>query len=203
MQHHGPRRSANNLRPSNARRTILGVAGSLAFPNLLRAQSAASIRIGEINSYTAQPAFTLLYRSGMELGVDEINAAGGVLGRKLELLTRDDAGKPQDAIRLAVELLGDRKADLLAGGYLSNIGLALAHYALQNKRLFIAGETLSDALVWEKGSRYTYRLRPSTYMQAATLVPNAAKLPAKCWATVAPNYECSSSAWCWPPWQPD
>ena len=188
--------------PSLRRRALVGAAASLALPGLLRAQGSAPkssdrIRIGEINSYSAQPAFTLPYRNGMEFGVDEINAAGGVLGRKLELLTRDDAGKPQDAIRLASELLGDQKVDLLAGGYLSNVGLALADYALQNKRLFIASEPLTDALVWEKGNRYTYRLRPSTYMQAAMLVPDAAKLPAKRWATVAPNYEYGQSAVRW------
>ncbi len=179
------------------RRTLLGAGTSLALPSLLRAQGSAPIRIGEINSYSAQPAFTLPYRNAMELAVDEINAGGGVLGRKLDLLVRDDTGKPQDAIRLAGELVGDQKVDLLAGGYLSNVGLALADYALQNKRLFIAGEPLSDALVWEKGNRYTYRLRPSTYMQAAMLVADAAKIPAKRWATVAPNYEYGQSAVKW------
>lgn len=187
--------------PPSRRRALVGAAASLALPGVLRAQSSAPIRIGEINSYSAQPAFTLPYRNGMEFAADEINnevnAGGGVLGRKLELLTRDDAGKPQDAIRLAGELLGDQKVDLLAGGYLSNVGLALADYALQNRRVFVASEPLTDALVWEKGNRYTYRLRPSTYMQAAMLVPDAAKLPAKRWATVAPNYEYGQSAVRW------
>jgi len=59
-----------------------------------RAQSSSPVRIGEINSYSAQPAFTLPYRNGMEFAANELNAAGGVLGRKLELLTRDDAGEP-------------------------------------------------------------------------------------------------------------
>jgi len=181
------------------RRALLGAiaATPLAMPALVRAQGSAPIRVGEINSYSAQPAFTLPYRNGLELAVDEVNARGGALGRKLEVLVRDDAGKPQDAIRLAGELVGDQKVDLLAGGFLSNVGLALADYAVQNKRLFIAGEPLSDALVWEKGNRYTYRLRPSTYMQAAMLVPDAAKLPAKRWATVAPNYEYGQSAVKW------
>ena len=179
------------------RRTLLGAAAALASSRLLRAQGPAPIRIGEINSYSAQPAFTLPYRNGMELALDEVNASGGALGRTLELLVRDDTGKPQDAIRLAGELVGDQKVDLLAGGYLSNVGLALADYALQNKRLFVAGEPLSDALVWEKGNRYTYRLRPSTYMQAAMLVVDAARLPAKRWATVAPNYEYGQSAVKW------
>jgi len=179
------------------RRALLGTAAALSMPALVRAQGSAPIRIGEINSYSAQPAFTLPYRSGMELGIDEVNASGGALGRRLELLIRDDAGKPQDAIRLAGELVGDQKVDLLAGGFLSNVGLALADYALRNKHLFVAGEPLSDALVWERGNRYTYRLRPSTYMQAAMLVTDAAKLPAKRWATVAPNYEYGQSAVKW------
>ena len=179
------------------RRTLLGSAALLAAPAVVRAQSSAPIRIGEINSYTAQPAFTLPYRNGWELALGEINEKGGVLGRKLETLSRDDAGTPQNAIRLAGELAGDAKVDLLAGGYLSNVGLALADYALQNKTLYVASEPLSDALVWQNGNRYTYRLRPSTFMQAAMLVQEAAKLPAKRWAAIAPNYEYGQSAVKW------
>jgi branched-chain amino acid transport system substrate-binding protein len=180
------------------RRTLLASgAGLLAAPAIVRAQGDVPIWIGEINSYTAIPAFTLPYRNGWQLAIEQVNAAGGVLGRKLEVISRDDAGKPPDAIRLAGELLNDQKVDLLAGAYLSNIGLALSDYALQNKRLFVAGEPLTDALVWEKGNRYTYRLRPSTYMQASMLVDDAAKLKAKRWVTVAPSYEYGQSAVKW------
>ena len=77
------------------RRLVLTAAGTLAAPGLIRAQStSAPLQIGEINSYTAQPAFTLPYKNGWQLALDEINAAGGVLGRKLEVVSRDDAGKP-------------------------------------------------------------------------------------------------------------
>jgi len=178
------------------RRLLLAGPALLAAPALGRAQGAA-IRIGEVNSYTAAPAFTLPYRNGMMLAVEQVNAAGGVVGRKLDLLIRDDAGKPADAVRLAGELVADQKVDLLAGGYLSNVGLALSDYARQTRRLFVAGEPLTDALVWEAGHRYCYRLRPSTYMQAAMLVEEAAKLPARRWATVAPNYEYGTSAVKW------
>jgi branched-chain amino acid transport system substrate-binding protein len=186
-----------------SRRTVLaGTAIALARPALVRAQGIAQggnspIRIGEINSYTAIPAFTLPYRNGWQLAVEQLNAAGGVLGRPVEVISRDDAGKPQEAIRLAGELLGEQKVDLLAGGYLSNVGLAISDYALAQKRLFVASEPLTDALVWSAGNRYTFRLRPSTYMQAAMLVEEAQKLPAKTWATVAPNYEYGQSAVKW------
>ena len=178
------------------RRTMLASSAVLAAPAVLRAQTGA-LRVGEINSYSAIPSFTLPYRNGWQLAVDEVNAAGGVLGRKLEMISRDDAGKPQDAIRLASELLDEQKVDFLSGGFLSNVGLALSDFAAQRKRLYVASEPLTDALVWEKGNRYCFRLRPSTYMQAAMLAEEAAKLPAKRWVTVAPNYEYGTSAVKW------
>src|SRR5690348_11043987 len=161
----------------------------------LPAQAQKPILIGEISSYSTVPAFTLPYRNGWELAVEEINAAGGLLdGRKLEVISRDDGGKPDNATRHATELLSSQKVDLLAGTFLSNVGLAVSDIAVRNKMLFVAAEPLTDAMVWEKGNRYTFRLRPSTYMQAAMLVEEAAKLPAKRWATVAPNYEYGQSA---------
>jgi branched-chain amino acid transport system substrate-binding protein len=172
-------------------RRWLCAAAALALP----AHAEKPILIGEISSYSTVPAFTLPYRNGWELAVEEVNAAGGLLGgRKLEVISRDDGGKPDNATRHASELLSSQKVDLLAGTFLSNVGLAVSDIALRNKALFVAAEPLTDAMVWEKGNRYTFRLRPSTYMQAAMLVEEAAKLPAKRWATLAPNYEYGQSA---------
>ena len=179
------------------RRQILAGAGAaLAAPAIGRAQTGA-IRIGEINSYTAQPAFLQPYRFGWAMAVEQVNAAGGVNGRSLETLHRDDGGKPEDAVRLAGELVNAEKVALLSGGFLSNVGLAISDYANQNRMLYVASEPLTDALVWSRGNRYTFRLRASTYMQSAMLVKEAAKLPAKRWATVAPNYEYGQSAVRW------
>ena len=49
-----------------------------------------TIKIGELNSYKSQPAFLDPYKKGWELAVEEINAKGGVLGKKLEVISRDD-----------------------------------------------------------------------------------------------------------------
>ncbi|WP_293811421.1 ABC transporter substrate-binding protein [uncultured Bosea sp.] len=183
------------------RRSFLATASAgvvaVTAPSLVRAQGSGPIKIGEINSYTAQPAFLKPYRQGWELAQERANAAGGALGRKFETLFRDDAGKPEDAVRHAGDLINAEKVDLLSGGFLSNVGLAIGDFALQNKRLYIASEPLTDALVWAKGNPYTFRLRCSTYMQAAMLVEEAAKLPAKKWAVVAPNYEYGQSAVKW------
>ena len=112
------------------------------------------IRIGEINSYSTVPAFTIPYRNGWQLAVEEINAAGGLIGgRKIEVISRDDAGKPDDAIRHASELLTNQSVEILTGTFLSNVGLAVSDFAARNKILFVAAEPLSDAIVWEKGNR--------------------------------------------------
>ncbi|AVP56618.1 ABC transporter substrate-binding protein [Pulveribacter suum] len=153
-----------------------------------------SYKIGEINSYKAQPAFLEPYKKGMELAVEQVNAAGGVAGRTLQLVTRDDNGNPADAVRAAEELHAREKIDVLMGSFLSHVGLALTDYAQQKKRFFLAAEPLTDKIVWGEGNRYTFRLRPSTYMQVAMLVPEAARLNKKRWAIVYPNYEYGQSA---------
>jgi branched-chain amino acid transport system substrate-binding protein len=152
------------------------------------------IKIGEINSYKAQPAFLEPYRHGMELALDEINALGGVNGKKLQLITRDDNASPADALREAQELVSREGVDVLAGSYLSNVGLALTDFSKQKKVFFLAGEPLSDKIVWQNASKYTFRLRASTFMQASMLAPEAIKLKKKRWALVYPNYEYGQSA---------
>ena len=175
------------------RRQLALAAAALALtPAAAMAQG--TIKIGEVNSYKAQPAFLEPYKKGMELAVDEVNAAGGVNGRKIELITRDDNASPGDAVRAAEELVSREKVDVLAGAFLSNVGLALTDFAKQKKFFYLAGEPLTDKMIWGSGNKYTFRLRPGTYMQAAMLVPEAVKLKKKRWALVYPNYEYGQSS---------
>jgi len=169
--------------------TILGLMTSLA-----TAHAQGVIKIGEINSYKAHPAFLEPYKKGMELAVEEINAAGGINGKKVQLIIRDDNANPGDAVRAAEELLSRENVDVLTGSFLSHIGLALGDFAKQKKIFFLASEPLTDKIVWQNGNRYTFRLRASSYMQVAMLVPEAAAMKKKRWAVVYPNYEYGQSA---------
>ena len=117
-----------------------------------------------------------------------------MLGRKIEIVSRDDNGNPADAVRAAEELLSRENVSFLIGTFPSNVGLAVADFAKQRKTLFIAAEPLTDKIVWDAGNEYTFRLRTSTYMQTAMLIPDAAKLAKKRWAIVYPNYEYGQSA---------
>jgi len=166
----------------------------LAMTSAVHAQSADEIRIGEINSYKIFPAFLEPYKNGMELAAEQANQDGGINGHKLRIIIRDDAGNQGNAIKEAQALISRDKVHALTGGFLSNIGLALADFAAHRKVFYLASEPLTDKLVWADGNDYTYRLRASTYMQVAMLVPEAAKLNKKRWAIVYPNYEYGQSA---------
>ena len=172
------------------RKTFLtGLMGAVALSGIaLTAQAQDPIKIGEINHYKRLAAFAGPYKNGIELALEEVNAAGGVLGRPLEFIFRDDQGKPGEAIKIAEELMTREGTVMLTGTILSNVGLAISSLAAEKKYVYLASEPLADALVWGKGNDYTFRLRASTYMQAAMLAEQAAKTDAKTFATIAPNY---------------
>src|SRR5690554_4838423 len=173
----------------------LGVGAGLLTGSAGTVAAQDPIRIGEFNSYTGFAAFTLPYRDGWTLALEEINDAGGVLGRPLEVISRDDGASPADAVTVANELVAREGVDILFGTFLSNVGVAVSDFAKQRKVLFLAAEPLTDTLAWSLGNRYTFRLRPGTYVQAAMLAEEAAKIEdAVRWVTIAPNYEYGQAA---------
>ena len=147
-----------------------------------------TIKIGEINHYQRMAAFAGPYKQGIELAIEQVNDAGGVLNKPLEFIFRDDQGKPGEAIKIAEELMTREGTVMLTGTILSHVGLAISSLAAEKGYVYLASEPLADALVWEKGNNYTFRLRASTYMQAAMLAEEAAKADAVKYATIAPNY---------------
>jgi branched-chain amino acid transport system substrate-binding protein len=177
-------------------RVLVGLLVGLPFlfPSAVGAQP--PIKIGEINSYSGIAAgFTLPYRQAVEMAVEEVNAAGGLLGRRVEVLFRDDKGNPAEAVKHAQELVLSEKVNLLAGTFLSNVGLAVSDFARHNRILFVAAEPLTEALTWSKGHRYVFRVRPNTHSQGRMLAERAARLPYTRWAVIGPNYEYGRRAW--------
>jgi branched-chain amino acid transport system substrate-binding protein len=168
------------------------LASAIAFATPAFAQN--TIKIGELNSYKAQPAFLDPYKKGWEMAIEEINAKGGVLGKKLEVISRDDGANPGEAVRAAEELVTREGVVALAGTFLSNVGLAVTNFAGQKKVFFLAAEPLTDKITWQDGNKYTFRLRASTYMQVAMLMPDALAAKKKKWALVYPNFEYGQSA---------
>jgi branched-chain amino acid transport system substrate-binding protein len=176
------------------RRYLTSLAFVLAAGMSVPATAQDTIKIGELNSYKSQPAFLDPYKKGMELALEEINAKGGVKGKKIELIIRDDGGNPGEAVRVAEELVTREGVSIIAGTFLSHIGLAVTNFAGQKKVFFLAAEPLTDKITWQNGNKYTYRLRATTYMQTSMLLPAAIAAKAKRWALVYPNFEYGQSA---------
>jgi branched-chain amino acid transport system substrate-binding protein len=147
------------------------------------------ISIGEINTYKALPAFSASYRRGWVLAQEQINAEGGVLGRKLDVRSRDDKGNPDDAVQAAQLLVDKDGVVALFGGYSSEVALALSRYADASKVLYLAVAPLSQRLTWQEGNRYTFRLRPAAWMQAAAVAPKALGQRKLRWALVYQDTE--------------
>jgi branched-chain amino acid transport system substrate-binding protein len=160
------------------------------------ATAQAPIKLGDINTYSGIGApFTGPYRVGVEMAVEEINARGGALGRKLEVLFRDDKAQPAEAVKHAQELVESDKVVMITGSFLSNVGLAVSDWARQNRTMFLASEALTEALTWSKGHDHAVRLRPNTYEQGRMLAEKAGRMKYVKWATIGPNYEYGKRAW--------
>src|SRR4030081_2325428 len=100
------------------RNRLLGASLGVVFASMAHsAMAQGEIKIGEINSYSLLPAFTDPYRKGWQLAVEEINAAGGINGKKLVVVSKDDGGKPADAQTAANELVSSENVVMLTGTF--------------------------------------------------------------------------------------
>jgi branched-chain amino acid transport system substrate-binding protein len=174
--------------------TIGLLVGAAILSATMPALAQQTIKIGELNSYKSQPAFLEPYKKGWQMAIDELNSAGSILGKKLEIVSRDDGANPGDAVRAADELVTGQGLNIICGTFLSNVGLAVTEFAGKKQVFFLAAEPLTDKITWQNGNRYTFRLRPSTYMQVAMIMPAAVAANKKRWALVYPNFEYGQSA---------
>jgi len=157
---------------------------------------AKPIRIGEINSYSGlATVYTFPYREGIAMATKEINDAGGVLGRPLEFIFRDDKLKPDEAVKAARELVGQEKVDFLAGCISSGVGLAISAYAKEAKTLYFATHCQTSRLTWDDGHRYVAHTTNNVNQYVRALAKKAAATPYKKWAHISPDYEYGHNVW--------
>lgn len=174
--------------------SLIAIAATLAFPAF--AENAEPIKIGDISSYTAGPSYQNPYRKGWKLAVEEINRSGGILGRPIEYVSRDDMGKPEEAIRVAQDLINREKVLWLTGAGFSSVELALSDYAKVNKVLYFPAGINSDAFIWDRHNDYAFRLGgPPPYEGNAMLAEKLKKYGPLKWVSVNPNYEWGHSNW--------
>ncbi|HVZ50755.1 MAG TPA: ABC transporter substrate-binding protein [Pseudolabrys sp.] len=136
----------------------------LGAPAIVRAQ-AANIKIGHLTPLTGfLGALGAYAQLGIKMAVEEINATGGVNGRKLDLLSEDSVN-PATAATKAQRMYDQDKVDVLMGEINSASALTIMQVAARNKRLFLQIGARSDALRGKNCNKYTFHVDiPNTVM---------------------------------------
>jgi branched-chain amino acid transport system substrate-binding protein len=126
---------------------------------------------------------------GAQMFVEETNAKGGVLGRKIELIPRDTKGNADEAVRVSRELILKDNVDFLVGTLTSAEGPAVSTIAKENKIVFIAPIPKTDQLTAPANLHpYVFRTASNTTIEGRTAAEIMAKWPVKKIATIAPDY---------------
>jgi branched-chain amino acid transport system substrate-binding protein len=130
---------------------------------------AQPIVIGEINPRTGPLAVqgTAIHQ-GITLAVEEANARGGVTGRPITLISRDDEGKPERALAAAEELTGRHGAVALIGGYVDTLVGPIGEVADRARVPYLATASLDERLT-QRGNRYFFRVSSlASYVKVTT-----------------------------------
>lgn len=116
------------------------------------------IVIGEINSLTGVNSTQgLPVHAGIQYAIDEVNEHGGIAGRQVRLVTRDDESKPEQASAAAEELITREGAVTLVGGYVDTLVGPVSEVAETNRTPYLAAASLDKRLV-QRGYKYFFRL---------------------------------------------
>ncbi len=172
------------------RRTFLVLVLALLVAAPLAAEAQKPIKVGFPMIMSGPGAlFGEPASKGAQMFIEEINAKGGVLGRKLELHIRDTKGQPDEAVRVSRELILKDNVDFLVGTLTSAEGPAVSVVAKENKIVFIAPIPKTDQLTApDKLHPYVFRVSANTTMEGRSIAEIVAKWPAKRIATISPDY---------------
>src|SRR5205823_3598857 len=172
------------------RRTLLILVLALAVLVPLAAEAQKPIKVGMPMPLSGPPAlFGDPAAKGAQMFVEELNAKGGVLGRKIELLVRDSKADANEAVRVARELILKDNVDFLVGTLTSAEGPAVSVVAKENKIVFIAPIPKTDQLTAaDKLHPYVFRVAANTTMEGRSAAEIVAKWPVTKIATMSFDY---------------
>lgn len=154
------------------------------------AHSQGSIKIGFPMILSGSGAqFGVPIQKGAQMFLDELNAQGGVLGKRVELLPRDSQSQADRAARLSLDLIKKDHVDFLVGSFTSAEGLAVSEVAKAEKTLFLALGPKTDRLTSSEGLHpYVFRISSNTTIESRTAVAIVARWKVKRMATIAPDF---------------
>jgi branched-chain amino acid transport system substrate-binding protein len=177
--------------------TVLGGVAIVALAAGLgpHAYAADPIKIGVVTPLSGTYAqIGKQLRWGAELAVKEINAAGGVNGRPLELLFEDEEASPPVAVRKSEKLLQQDKVDLLTGTVNSGSTLAVGQVAERNHRILVTTVSYAPSITGSQCNPNVFRVNANAFMQSNALTSWLTKnIPGKRYFFIGPDYEMGRS----------
>jgi branched-chain amino acid transport system substrate-binding protein len=183
-----------NRKEKDMKKSALLIVLFFAF-TLVIASSASSqetIKIGVIYDF-AGPChmYSDVGVKGIKMAIEEINAKGGILGKKVEYIVRDTEAKVDVAVREVKDLILREKVNFLIGPCSSGTGLAMQVVHTEYKILRISAIANTEAQTVDKFSRYFVEVVPNTYMEAvaATRYLHKKAPKAKKFCTIGPDYD--------------
>jgi len=154
------------------------------------AQAAKAIKIGIVDCYSGPPAaYTNDVRDAFKLEVEKINAAGGILGRKIEVLTRDSKFKVDLGLSAAKELIYRENVDIMMGTINSALALAISDMCKKEKVPFFVTFAKSAKITGAKGHRYVFSITENTALAGMAAAAGLAKKPYKKYWIAGDDYE--------------
>ncbi len=155
------------------------------------------IKIGLIHSMSgAMFKYGISSEAGAKIAIKEINAAGGVLGRELKLITRDDKLNPETALKEAKDLVLTEQVDFFTGTISSAVALAISGFAEKEKKLFIVNIAQSSEITEEKWNPYVFRINTNAvpYWGYAPAIALGKTWKPKKIITLGFDYECGKNS---------
>ena len=134
-------------------------------------------------------------RQAIELAVEEINAAGGVLGRSMEAIVEDTKLKKDVAMALAERFVNQDKVDFLMGPTSSGLAMGLTEFARDNKKILVLTQAAADALTGAKFHPYVFSTLSNAMMHSRSGAYLMAAKPYKKYMCVGPDYSYGHSSW--------
>ena len=154
-------------------RFALAVAGAALGTALLGGPASAqdTIKIGVTQPLTGAFAASGNYvAQGAKLAEEEVNKAGGVLGKKIELIVEDNKSNPTEAVATAEKLIVKDKVPVMMGAWSSTLTLAVMP-KLEEYKVPMLVETSSSGKITTSGNPYVFRISPTSEMEAKAFTP--------------------------------
>lgn len=174
------------------RQFVIGVTvlALMATPALAAENQQKPIKIGLLYALSGLAAvYTKGTIIGHEIAADEINAKGGVLGRKIEYVTRDNKLKPGIAVKEFRRMVTRDNVDFVMGIISSGVALAVSQVAKEMQVLFVDTIAQTSALTEEQGHLYVVRTNTNSTIIGRTAALAAAKQDWKKYYFIGPDYE--------------